>query len=127
MSLLALLAAILLFALKFADARCLRLPRSTAGRVAVLLAVALVHHGALGLTADRAATLAAPAALLATAALATPADLRRRLRDGLRSMIGDAAADLHRLFGPVPAVAEFEPMAQRYAIAPPPRGPPAWV
>ena len=82
-----LLASMTLFALKTAGAPFLRLPASRAGRVAVLLVAALLHHDALGLSANadaRAALLAAPAAVLVIAS--TPADVRRRLRAAGRTV-----------------------------------------
>ena len=134
LSLLALTAAMGLFALKLADARFLRLPRSRAGRVAVLLAVALLHHDALGLTADRAATLAAPAAVLvAASAIATPDDLRRRLRQGwgrlhraMTRLLAIVARDLLHALDAAGSVRFRHPVfaTERLAAALPLRGPP---
>ena len=129
-SLLLLVAAMALFALKLAGAGFLRLPASRTGRVAVLLAVALLHHDALGLNAADAGVLAAPAAVLIVA----EADLRRHLRRGrmrfdrvLTRLLEEwiqIVVCLTRSVERSAATVRLSATSERFFIAPPSRGPP---
>ena len=128
-SLLLLIAAMALFAMKLAGVRFLRLPASRTGKLAVLLAVALLHHDALGLNAADAGVLAAPAAVL----LVSDADLRRgrlrvhRVLTRLLEDLNQVAVCLARSVESTLGTARLSAASEHFAIAPPSRGPPLAV